>query len=89
MADIQKMFYSFTVREDHRNYFRFLCYKDTDFRYLVTNRHLSLQTTRFRRRLQKTAETYGDDFMKFVQRNFYVDDALVSVTSSNEAVDLL
>ncbi len=29
-ADIQQMFYSFVVREDHRNYLRFLWYKDND-----------------------------------------------------------
>lgn len=31
MADIQKMFYSFTVREDQRNYLGFLRYRDTNF----------------------------------------------------------
>lgn len=42
--------------------------------------------------LQKTAEIalgmYGEDVMKFVQRNFFVDDAFVSVHSVTEAVDL-
>lgn len=31
MADIQKKFYSFTVREDHRSYLRFLWYRDNNF----------------------------------------------------------
>ena len=31
MADIQKMFYSFTVRENHWNFLCFLLYKDNDF----------------------------------------------------------
>lgn len=30
VADIEQMFYSFLVREDHRDYLRFLWYKDND-----------------------------------------------------------
>ena len=30
-ADVQHMFHCFIVREDHRNYLRFLWYKDNDF----------------------------------------------------------
>lgn len=29
-ADIQQMFYAFVVREDHRDYLRFLWYKDNN-----------------------------------------------------------
>jgi hypothetical protein len=29
-ADVQHMFHCFIVREDHRNYLRFLWYKDND-----------------------------------------------------------
>ena len=100
IADIQKMFYSFTVRGEHRNYLRFLCYKDTDFskdiieyrmRVHIFGNKPSPAIANYA--LQKTApigsETYGDDVRKFVQRNFYVDDALISVPSTSEAVDLL
>lgn len=30
MADIQQMFHCFVVREDHRDYLRFLWYRDND-----------------------------------------------------------
>ena len=30
LADIQQMFHCFLVREDHRNYLRFLWYRDND-----------------------------------------------------------
>lgn len=43
--------------------------------------------------LQKTAEaagsTYGEDVTKFVQRHFYVDDGLISLSSTEEAINLL
>lgn len=31
MEDIQKLLYLYTVREDHRNYLRFLWYRDNNF----------------------------------------------------------
>lgn len=31
-ANIQQMFYGFLVREDHRDYLRFLWHKDNDLR---------------------------------------------------------
>lgn len=30
MADVEQMFYNFVVREDHRNYLRFLWFKNHD-----------------------------------------------------------
>lgn len=43
--------------------------------------------------LHKTAEvassSYGDDVRNFVQRNFYVDDALTFLPTKEEAIDLL
>ncbi|XP_048747853.2 uncharacterized protein LOC125660050 [Ostrea edulis] len=100
MADIQKMFYSFTVREDHRNFLRFLWYKDNDFNKDIIEYRMRVHVFGNKPSpaianyaLQKTAEiaseTYGKDVKKFVQRNFYVDDALTSVSSAEEAIDLL
>lgn len=31
MADIRQMFYSFSVRKDHRDFLRFLWHKENDF----------------------------------------------------------
>lgn len=43
--------------------------------------------------LHKTAQvassSYGEDVRNFVQRNFYVDDALTSLPTKEEAIDLL
>lgn len=43
--------------------------------------------------LHKTAEvassSYGEDVRNFVQRNFNVDDALTSLPTKEEAIDLL
>ncbi|XP_056002772.1 uncharacterized protein LOC125674273 [Ostrea edulis] len=100
MADKQKMFYSFTVREDHRSYLRFLWYKDKDFNKDIIEYRMRVHVFGNKPSpaiasyaLQKTAdiasETSGKDIKKFVQRNFYVDDALTSVSSAEEDIDLL
>lgn len=58
MTDIQKMFYSFTVRDDHRNYLSFLWYREKKLRRtslntacgfmcLGTNHHHPLQTMHY------------------------------------------
>lgn len=43
--------------------------------------------------LHKTAEIseekYGSDVKDFIQKNFYVDDGLISLPSSSEAIDLM
>lgn len=42
-----------------------------------------------RRAAEKGEEEHGSDARQFVERQFYVDDGLTSVTTSEEAVDLL
>lgn len=77
MADIQKMFYSFTVREDHRNYLIFLLYRDNNFekdlieyrmRVHVFGKKPSTSIANYA--LRKTAEvassSYGEDVRNFV-----------------------
>ncbi|XP_061166266.1 uncharacterized protein LOC133175165 [Saccostrea echinata] len=100
MADIQKMFYSFTVRESHRNFLRFLWYEDNDFDKDIIEYRMrvhvfgnkpspAIANYALQRTAEIASETYGEDVKKFVQRNFYVDDALTSVPSAEEAINLL
>ncbi|VDI23124.1 Hypothetical predicted protein [Mytilus galloprovincialis] len=100
MADIQQMFYSFSVIEEHRNYLRFLWYEDNniekeliEYRMRVHAFGNSPSPAIATYALQKTAEitlqTYGKDVQDFVCRNSYVDDALTLVCNESEAIDLL
>lgn len=99
-ADIQQMFYAFVVREDHRDYLRFLWYKDnnlvnniTEFRMKVhifgNSPSPSVAIYGLRRAAQEHQDEYGADSKEFVMRNFYVDDGLTSVSTEEEAIDLL
>lgn len=100
MADIQQMFHCFMVREDHRNYLRFLWHKDNDVNKEVIEYQMKVHVFGnspspavavygLRKAIQAGAKDYGADTVKFVERHFYVDDSLISVSSSAEAIDLL
>ena len=99
-ADIQQMFYCFTVREDHRNFLRFLWYRDNEvgqelveyrIRVHVFGNSPSPAVAAYG--LRKSADVaeswYGSDVKEFIQRSFYVDDALVSMSNSSDAISLL
>lgn len=99
-ADIQQMFYAFVVREDHRDYLRFLWYKDNNFNNNITEYRMkvhifgnspspSVAIYGLRRAAQEHQDEYGTDSKEFVMRNFYVDDRLTLVTTEEEAIDLL
>ena len=95
-ADIKQMFYSFNVREDHRNFLRFIWHKDNDLdkelidyrmRVHVFGNSPSPAVAIYG--LHKTGQLADSDVQNFVQRNFYVDDGLISLENSTDTVDLL
>lgn len=99
-ADIQQMFYAFVVREDHRDYLRFLWYRDNNLNNNITEYRMkvhifgnspspSVAIYGLRRAAQEHQDEYGTDSREFVMRNFYVDDGLTSVPTEKEAIDLL
>ncbi|XP_049341522.1 uncharacterized protein LOC125806060 [Astyanax mexicanus] len=99
-ADVQQMFYCFVVRKDHRDYLRFLWYEDSDFAKNIVEYRMKVHVFGntpspaiaiycMRRAAKKGEAEYGSDARQFVERQFYVDDALTSVTSPEQAIDLL
>ncbi|XP_030613054.1 uncharacterized protein LOC115799898 [Archocentrus centrarchus] len=100
MADIKQMFHCFVVREDHRNFLRFLWHRDNDINKEVIDYRMKVHVFGnspspavavygLRRAIRAGAKDYGADTVKFVERHFYVDDGLISVPSPAEAIDLL
>jgi len=95
-ADIQQMFYSFSVRQDHRDFLRFLWHKDNDFsKELIAFRmtvHVfgnSPSPAVATYGLRKSSELAEPDIRNFIERHFYVDDGLISVDSSQDMISLL
>ncbi|KAL2082436.1 hypothetical protein ACEWY4_022254 [Coilia grayii] len=100
MADIQQMFYCFLVEEKHRNYLRFLWFKDNDMAKEVIEYRMKVHVFGnspspavaiygLRRAIREGMQKHGADTVNFVERHFYVDDGLCSVPSDAEAIDLL
>ena len=95
-ADIEQMFYCFSVVENHRNFLRFLWYQDNDTKkplveYRMT-RHVfgnSPSPAIATYGLRKSVVNSDSDVREFVEREFYVDDGLTSRSSVHEAVDIL
>lgn len=92
MADVQQMFHCFMVREDHRNFLRFLWHRDNDLSSEVVEYrmkvHMFGNSTSpavaiygLRKAIRAGSKDYDADTVKFVGRHFYVDDGLISVSS--------
>ena len=99
-ADVQHMFHCFIVREDHRNYLRFLWYKDNDFeKELIEFRmrvHVfgnspspAVATLGLRKTVQAGESEYGQHVTNFVTNDVYVDDGLTSCPTAEEAIKVM
>ncbi|XP_060907695.1 uncharacterized protein LOC132984770 [Labrus mixtus] len=97
-ADIQQMFYGFLVREDHRNYLRFLWHKDNDLTKEVAEYRMRVHVfgnspspavaiNGLQRAAQEGEPKYGSDSRHSVERHFY--DGLISLPAEAHAIDLL
>ncbi|XP_063967807.1 uncharacterized protein LOC135157132 [Lytechinus pictus] len=100
MCDVKEMFHQFQVNKEHRNYLRFLWWLNGDVSRRLSdcqmNVHLfgaasSPGCSNFA--LKQIAKDYADEFghdaSDFIQNDFYVDDGLKSVSTEDEAIDLI
>lgn len=99
-ADVQQMFHCFVVRPDHRDYLRFLWHRDNDptkdiveYRmkvHVFGNRPSpAVATYCLRRAAQQSEQEHSSTTRRFIERNFYVDDGLISLPTEAEAIRLL
>lgn len=100
IADLQQMFYSFLVHPSHRDYLRFVWYEDNDTTKPLVDYRMKVHVfgngpspAVAALGLRKTADiaekTVGADVKEYIYKNFYVDDALSSHRSAEEATTLL
>ena len=100
MADIEQMFYCFLVDGDHRRYLRFIWHQENDFNKPLVDYQMrvhvfgnspspAVATYGLRRTADEAEAKYGTDMKNHVHRDFYVDDALSSHSTSEKAIDLL
>ncbi|XP_062610110.1 uncharacterized protein LOC134271902 [Saccostrea cucullata] len=94
-ADVEQMFHNFRVCEPHRDYLRFIWHEENNVEKPLTDYRMTVHV--FGNSPSPAVATYGlrksvtnadDDVRSFVNRNFYVDDGLISCPSEIEAVNL-
>ena len=97
ISDIEQMFHSVRVEPSHRDFLRFLWYKDNipgkpivEYRmnvHLFGNGPSPAEATYgLRRTATDGEEKFGKEAADFVHRNFYVDDGLISLPTAEQAV---
>ena len=99
MCDVEQV-HSFYVNPEHRNFLRFLSFKDNnpseeivEYRMLV---HLfgnasspAVATFGMRKTAEDGEEGFGSAAKEFVYNDFYVDDGLTSRPTDQETIELL
>lgn len=100
MCDVERMFHQFHVRPEDQDYLRFLWWENGDlasppaiYRMKV---HLfgaasspGCANFGLKHLATEGQDQFSQNAVKFIQRNFYVDDGLASVTSDAEAIQLI
>ncbi|XP_023815425.1 uncharacterized protein LOC111948165 isoform X1 [Oryzias latipes] len=100
MCDIERMFHQFHVRAEHQDYLRFLWWDNGEFHTEPTVYRMRVHL--FGAASSPGCANYGlkhvaaqgrgffsQAAIRFIERNFYVDDGLMSVTSVDEAITLI
>nr|XP_021322660.1 uncharacterized protein LOC108179640 [Danio rerio] len=100
MCDIERMFHQFHVTKEHQDYLRFLWWdngnldsKPSVYRMRV---HLfgaasspGCSNFGLKYLASQGHGSFSEEAIKFIQRSFYVDDGLTSVSTSAEAIHLV
>ncbi len=99
-ADIEQMFYCFLVREEDRNFLRFLWFQDNDLSKHIVDYHMRVHVFGnspspavaihcLHQSVQISDFPVDPDVKCFVMRDFYVDDGLKSLPTVEAAISLL
>lgn len=99
ICDIERMFYQFSVTPESRNYLKFFWWKDSDLEKELQEYRMAVHLfgaasspgcANFGlKHLARQHKAYYPLASTFVEKNFYVDDGLVSVPSVEEAKKLI
>lgn len=100
MCDIERMFHQFHVRAEDQDYLRFLWWDNGDFEsepsVYQMKVHLFSATSSpacanygLKHIAAQGQGSFSEASIRFIERNFYVDDGLISVSTEAEAIQLI
>ena len=99
-CDIEQMFHSFHVNPGHRDFLRFLWFKDNNLNGQICEHRMDVHlfgavsspgVANFgpRSTAESGQEQFGQEAANFLQNDFYVDDGLKSFTTPENAIDVI
>ncbi len=99
-ADIEHMFHCFLVKEDHRDSLLFLWYRNNNPTPDIVNYRIQVHLLGnspspavavygLRKAAKKAEADCGSDARRYIDREYYVDDALKSFSTEEEAISIL
>ena len=99
VCDVEQMFYQFRVNSEHRDFLRFLWWRDGDLESTPLEYRMTVHifgaasspgcaSFGLRRIADDFESKYGSKAANFIRRDFYVDDGLTSVPTEEEAIQL-
>ena len=100
MCDIEQMFYQFKVNQEHRDFLRFLWWKDGNHKDEVVEYRMNVHlfgaasspgcaNYGLKQTANDNEKEFGEKAADFIRNNFYVDDGLKSVATESEAIDVI
>ncbi|KAL7849158.1 hypothetical protein SRHO_G00207810 [Serrasalmus rhombeus] len=100
MCDIERMFHQFHVKPEDQDYLWFLWWENGSLGVQPSTYRMKVHlfgaasspgcaNYALKHIAAEGEGCFSDDTIKFIQRNFYVDDGLTSVTSTKEAIQLV
>ncbi|XP_061767094.1 uncharacterized protein LOC133559382 isoform X3 [Nerophis ophidion] len=100
MCDVERMFHQFHVVKEHQDYLRFLWWDKGDLNSEPSVYRMKVHlfgaasspgccNFGLKHLASEGKDKFSKETVKFIQRGFYVDDGLASVTSTAEAIKLV
>lgn len=100
MCDIERMFHQFHVKVEDQDYLRFLWWESGNLESKPSTYRMKVHlfgaasspgcaNFGLKHLAAQGQGQYGEDTIRFIQRNFYVDDGLASVPTEKEAIHLV
>nr|XP_055049264.1 uncharacterized protein LOC129434357 [Misgurnus anguillicaudatus] len=100
MCDIERMFHQFHVKSEDQDYLRFLWWENGNLETTPSVYRMKVHlfgassspgcaNFGLKHLATQGQDQYSKDTIRFIQRNFYVDDGLASVQTEEEAIQLV